>query len=314
MSEAGVRASTPWRIARGLGVAATLALLVALVVTPAPALELLWGLIIPVVPASLLIAPHVWRSVCPLATLNMAANGLVARRTPGPRLEPIAAFAGVVLLLIMVPARRLVFNTNGPALAATVAGIAALAVALGAVFRAKSGFCNALCPVLPVERLYGQRPLVQLEGLRCTVCTACSGKECADLSPARAVERLVIIERQRRSWVASPFGAFTAAFPGFVLGYFLTDDGPLTAAPLVYGTVAASTLTSLVLVAALVHLGRVRVGLGAPLLAALAAAIYYWFAAPHIARTLGAPPLAGVALQAGLLALVAAWGARAVRA
>ena len=31
----------------------------------------------------------------------------------------------------------------------------------------KAGFCNALCPILPVERLYGQAPLVAAGNPRC---------------------------------------------------------------------------------------------------------------------------------------------------
>ena len=59
-----------WRIAQALGVLGVAILLVGLVVRPAPSLTILWRVLIPLVPATLLVSPLLWRNVCPLATLE----------------------------------------------------------------------------------------------------------------------------------------------------------------------------------------------------------------------------------------------------
>ena len=65
-----------WQWAEGTGVVATVLLLIGLVGWAPVSLTLLWSIAIPLVPASLLIAPQLWRNVCPLATINMSFNGL----------------------------------------------------------------------------------------------------------------------------------------------------------------------------------------------------------------------------------------------
>ena len=114
--------------------------------------------------------------------------------------------------------------------------MAALAIAGGLAFDAKAGFCNAICPVLPVERLYGQSPLVRIGNPRCSSCTACA-PACIDRSPVRAPRQALGAAASRRFWTFSAFGGFAAAFPGFVLGYFTSVDGELSTAPLVYAEV-----------------------------------------------------------------------------
>ena len=301
-----------WRIAQLAGVGLTLALLAGLLRRPEATLTILWSLVIPLVPASLLVAPQLWRNVCPLATLNMASNGLVARRNPSPRLLAGGAIAGMVLLVVMVPARRVLFNTDATVLAVTITAVAVLAVLLGAVFEAKSGFCNALCPVLPVERLYGQAPFVELSNPRCDGCTHCSVRGCIDLAPAHAIAPVVKGQGTGRAWFWSSFGIFAAGFPGFVLGYYLVPDGPLTSAPAAYGTVAAASLASWLLTVFVASLFRVSARAMMPVLAAAAAGVYYWFASPILAGTLSWGPPGGIALRVVFLGLVGMWLFRAM--
>ena len=57
----------------------TFAVVAILWLTPDLGLQLFWGLIIPVVPALLIVAPGLWRQVCPMAFLNRSARfGLLA--------------------------------------------------------------------------------------------------------------------------------------------------------------------------------------------------------------------------------------------
>ncbi len=75
---------------------------------------------IPLIPASLLVTPHLWRNVCPLATLNKATNFLGGRRLLTPRIAGVTGPAGIVLLALMVPARRFLFNTDAAVLAVAI--------------------------------------------------------------------------------------------------------------------------------------------------------------------------------------------------
>jgi len=288
-----------------MGVVALVALIAALVVRPARSLTLLWNVVIPLVPASLLVTPALWRNVCPLATLNTLTN----RR--GRRLAPAAAPAigavGMALLVVLVPARRFLFNTNGLALAATIGTVGLAAVVLGALFDLKAGFCNAICPVLPVERLYGQRPLASVGNPRCQPCTLCTPLGCIDLAPGKSIAQVIGPARRSRAWLLTAFGAFAAAFPGFVIGYYTTVDGPLAAAGHVYSHVAIWMLGSYVVVAT----GVLVLGLSAEralvILAALAASLYYWFASPLVARALALPGGGAVVLRGAAFGLVGVW-------
>jgi len=194
----------------------------------------LWNILIPVVPASLLITPVLWRGVCPLATINMASNGLISRKRVNGKLLSYGGMVGIALLIILVPARRFLFNQDAMILGATVATVGALAFILGSLYDQKAGFCSTICPVLPVERLYGQRPLLDLGNPRCPTCSACTSKGCIDLSPAKSMAQVLGPGRSGNAWLKSGFGIFAAAFPGFVFGYFATSDTTPASAVTVY--------------------------------------------------------------------------------
>jgi hypothetical protein len=151
----------------------------------------------------------------------------------------------------LVPMRAIFFDVSASAvLGAALLGIA-LAIVGGLVFRWKAGFCNAFCPMLPVERLYGQDPLVDVGNGRCGACVSCTPGACIDLTPRKSIPQLLGQARKSDAWLRTPFGVFTTAFPGLVLGYWLTT-GPLaparatgidwTALAFAYGTVATCAL------------------------------------------------------------------------
>ncbi len=295
-----------WRVGQVLGVALTAGLLYGLWFRPTETLTVLWSVVIPVLPASFLVTPALWRNLCPLASANMALNRLAKRPAVPRRLAPYAASIGIVLLALTVPARRFVFNGDGVVLGVTIVLIVVLALVLGAVYQAKAGFCNALCPVLPVERLYGQHPLMELDNPRCPVCTVCTSG-CIDIAPRKSIAAVLGRGRRSHGWLTSTFGIFAAAFPGFVLGYFTIDDGPLSAAGGVYLHIGLAALGSFLLTAIVVKLGDVRVQIMMPVLAALAAGAYYWFASPVFAEAVRLPPVAGQVVRVGALGLVVLW-------
>ena len=300
-----------WRTAQLVGVVSTVALLVGLVVQADIALDVLWNVIIPLVPASLLISPAIWRNVCPLATINMWLNKFVRGRTLSVEMLPAAGIVGMILLGVLVPARRFLLNSDGVALAATIVAVALLALMLGAFFEIKAGFCNAICPVLPVERLYGQHPMLNVPNPRCNPCTVCTTRGCIDLSPAKSIAQTLGSARRSHAWLVSGYGVFAASFPGFVVGYYTTQDGPLATAGAVYTNVALWALGSYLATVVLVRLFDTGVSRAMVVLAAAAAGLYYWFAAVTITSAFAIEGIATVGIRVVGLALVAAWFFRA---
>lgn len=300
-----------WRAAQWIGVALTGALLAGLVWSPEITLRLLWNAVIPVLPATFLVSPQLWRNVCPLATLTMLPRERPTARRITERTVRTATVIGLLLLVILVPARRAVFNTDGPFLATTIGAIALLALVAGLAYHRKAGFCNAICPVLPVERLYGQRPLLKVQNVRCLPCIQCTDRGCLDRSHLDSLRTVLGPRRNTPDWMFSPFGIFAAAFPGFIVAYFLAHDG----APAIttYLQVLQGMVISFVAVVLLVRVFAVKATTGVTLLGALSAGCYYWFVAPGVthAFALGAGSL--WLMRALTLALVIGWLTRALR-
>lgn len=302
-----------WRTAQVLGLVVTVVLIVGFFVQPDLALSVLWNVMIPILPATFLITPALWRGLCPLATLNTVSNGLVSRRSIPARALPSVGAVGIVLLVVLVPARRFLFNEHGVALAVVVIAVAVAALALGAVFDLKAGFCNAICPVLPVEKLYGQHPFVRLPNPHCVPCTMCTPKGCLDLVPKKSALQAIGPAQRSTAWLKTAYGIFAAAFPGFVVGYFMTADSPLTAAPSIYLTVALWAGGSYLAVALIVWVSKVGAGVVLPVLAAAAVGLYYWFVAPTMAATLGVAVAGAWIIRSAALVLVGVWLWRALR-
>lgn len=302
-----------WRAAQWTGLLLTVVLLAALVIVPAPALHLLWDMVIPLLPAVFLVNPVIWRNVCPLATLNELTS---ARRADGSiegaTLRHAWAF-GIALLFLMVPARRFLFNEGGVVLAATVTAVALLALIGGAVFARRAGFCGTICPVLPVEKLYGQSPIVTIGSARCADCTRCTSAGCIDLAGAKAVAQTLGPQRREVTWLRTSFGAFAAAFPGFILAYFTTPNGALDAAASVYLRVFGASVASYVLVAFVTVVFNVRAAVAMPVLGATALAAYYWHASRTLMEAYHAPLSALPVLRVAIAAALVWWMVRALR-
>lgn len=106
------------------------------------------------------------------------------------------------------------------------------------------------------------------------------------------------------------FGAFAAALPGFVFGYFTTADGPASTAPWVYAQIAGWSGVSWIATTVVAVKWTIEPDLALPALAALAAGVYYAFAAPQLVDAVALP---GEVVRAGFLTLVAVWWWRAER-
>lgn len=303
---------TRWRLAQIIALIATAALLATLVAAPSTGLTLLWDIAIPILPAVFLIQPMIWRNICPLATLNLVPNrpgGLVLNG----RGIPIAGSLGMILLLLLVPARRFLFNADGAALAVVIAGVAVLAMMLGSIFDKKAGFCSGICPVLPVERLYGQSPLLTVTNARCQPCTLCTTRGCLDIAGSKSIAQTIGPERKSHAWLHTGFGIFAASFPGFVLGYNLAQDGPFGSAGMVYLTVLAAAAVSYSLTHAIVLIFNIGSAAALRVLAVLSLGLYYWFAAATTTIHLGLPDWTPALLRTAAYGLLGFWLIRAIR-
>ncbi len=301
-----------WRFARSAGLLLTVVLIAALLAWPTQTLHVLWDMVIPLLPAVFLLNPVIWRNVCPLATLNSWSGSRWGTRTMDRRSATIAGAIGIGLLLLMVPARRFVFNTNGLFMAATIVVVALLALGSGALFARRAAFCNGLCPVLPVEKLYGQHPLVPLGTARCGTCTVCTPSGCIELAGPKTMAQTLGPARKDVSWLFSPFGIFAAAFPGFIAGYFTTQNGTLASAGDVYAYVLSCSAASYIIVTSVVAAFSVPASVVAVLLGGVSVALYYWFSATTLATSYGGGVLATDIVRVVMLMLAGAWVLRAL--
>ena len=210
-----------WRTAQVLVWIVGLAMIVALFVTPDIGLHAVWNVLIPVAPALLVFAPGLWRNICP-----MASTALLPRHVNRSRRLRIheawrayLLLGGIVLLFLIVPFRHVVLDLNGPATGIALLALAGIALIMGYVFEWKSGWCSGLCPVYPVEKLYGRRPLVSPKNAHCVACEVCVGR-CPDAEPAERP-----INGNGRAMTRFLTNVFMpGAFPGFVWGWFQVPD------------------------------------------------------------------------------------------
>lgn len=211
-----------WLLAQLLVLGIGLTIFIALLVAPPIGLDLLWNVLIPAAPLLLVLAPGLWRNVCPLSSLALLPQKL--GRSRGLRIPRAAqawiTFAGVLLLLALVPMRRIIFDQDALASAILLAGAATLAGGAGLLFESKSGWCAGLCPLRAVETLYGERPLLTVDNAHCSTCARCT-EPCPDSTPA--LQPGVNLKRLPGRITHH---LMVGAFPGFIWGWFHIADTP----------------------------------------------------------------------------------------
>ena len=76
---------------------------------------------------------------------------------------------------------------------------------------------RTICPLLPVQRIYGQTPFALVAQRHCQPCVGCA-KNCYDFNPRAAY--LADLNDDRRRYWSGYRRFFVGAFPGLVLGFF----------------------------------------------------------------------------------------------
>lgn len=276
-------------------------------------LDIFWKLIVPLVPAILLLVPVLWRNICPLAQFNIIGHQVRSSLGRSPDRPPTGnknvrllhskhgLYVAMSLLSLLVPARLLLLNADSEALAALLAVLAMASFAAGMFFPFKSGWCSSICPVYPVEKTYGMSPLLLGENTLCRIrisnhdlkCAGCI-RECLDLKltpgPGKSVGRTVKWRPGRG------LRLFISAFPGFVAAYLVLSQyirlEAFMLVPrclLVYCSFLAMVLVSAGIYRVLER--RLSTDVGAKrldlLFVALAFNLYYWMAVPGVVAIVG---------------------------
>ena len=196
------------------------AILLALFFAPDIGIHAFWNVLIPIAPALLVVSTGLWRNICPLSSTVLFPRHInrSVRKHLSPKLHAIFSLTAVILLFLIVPLRHVVLDTNGPATGLAIVVIATLALIISSRFEWKSAWCSGLCPVHPVEKLYGMNPVIAPKNTHCSLCEQCV-VPCPDST--RAINPLAT----RKSRLHQMAGAMIiGGFPGFIWGWFQVPD------------------------------------------------------------------------------------------
>lgn len=302
-----------WDALRVLSVVAGAALCLTLILWPSVGLFAFWGVVIPLLPLLFFIAPGFWRNICPLAASNQAPRrfGFTRARTLPPVVRAYGFLVPIALFLTLVPTRKVLFNDNGIALAVLLLVFGAAAFIGGVFFKGKSGWCSSFCPLLPVQRVYGQTPFIVVRNSHCEPCVGCA-KNCYDFNPH--VAQLADL------YDADPYrGAyrkiFAGAFPALVLAFYSVDSASGWDVLGMYGTFGLYILCGIGAFFVLDSVLRVSTGTVAVLFGAAALDLYYWFAWPYLAERIAGSSPGWFVWPARIIvwALSAVWVVRTMR-
>ena len=301
-----------WRVAQAGMMAGAAVMWLALWFAPDAGLAMLWNILIPAAPALFVIATGLWRNICPLGTISLLPRyyGVSQRRRLSRATQGRLQLAGVLLLLLLVPLRHVTLNLSGPATAITLAALALLAVTAGWYGEWKSAWCSGLCPVLPVEMLYGKKTVRSFANAHCASCQACV-VHCVD-SPGVAATAL-----RRTPCKGLADLLMTGGFPGFIAGWMQVPDYAGSEgwnhALEAWGIPAAGMACSLTIYLSLRSiLPDHRRALLAASFAAASISIYYWFRLPSLLGFCEEGRQAGVLFD--LRAAAPAWTPAVLRA
>jgi NADPH-dependent 2,4-dienoyl-CoA reductase/sulfur reductase-like enzyme/ferredoxin len=273
-----------WHGVRLVSVLAYLLLCVGMFVWPTQALFAFFKVVVPLLPILFFVAPGLWRNICPLAAANQAARVFGFSRaatTPG-WLQRHGYLIAIGLFLGIAGARLALFNASGSATGILLAVTIVNAFIMGIAFKGKSGWCSSICPLLPLQRVYGQTPFLLVANTHCNPCVSCT-RNCYDFKPQPAYQ--ADLADPDPAW-SRPRRLFASALPGFVLGFYLLlgqnrlDDWDR------YGRLALHVLGSVgiffVLVALIPALEPVLVAVWG----AVAICLFYWFGADVLAGSI----------------------------
>jgi len=215
-----IRSSNYWRVAQ-LGVFALgVVIFFCLIFFPDLGIHLFWNILIPVAPILLVFGTGLWRNICPLAFVALfpRRNGLSKRLKLSLKQTGIFNLIAVIVLLVLAPLRHAIFNLSGHATALLLLSVAIVAFVAGVFLEWKSGWCSGLCPIHPVEKMYGSNSAVKVTNAQCIDCQRCVAP-CPD-----SVSGNNPLSSTRTAYHKAAGYIMAGAFPGFVWGWFQVPD------------------------------------------------------------------------------------------
>lgn len=172
-----------------------------------------WTVAVATLPLFFVIAGyHRWRRICPLAFIAQlpARVGWAGHRRAGPWLQAHAYHVAFAVFVVSLWLRLVATNGDGRALAVFLLVLSAAAVMAGLRFTGKT-WCNYLCPVSFVEKLYTEpRGLRDTPNSQCGTCTACR-PACPDINEENSYWKEILLPAKRDVYFA---------FPGVVLAFY----------------------------------------------------------------------------------------------
>lgn len=160
-----------------------------------------------------LVGYHRWRRICPLAFF---ANLPTMLKRPGKhrasaRLEANYYYVTVGMFILGLWLRLIAINGDGRMIALFFVVLSLMALASGLFFAGKT-WCNYLCPVSFIEKIYTEpRGLQETRNSQCSKCTGCKSA-CPDVNQENSYWREINSRPKRHAYFI---------FPGLVLGFYL---------------------------------------------------------------------------------------------
>jgi hypothetical protein len=179
-----------------------------------------WNILIPVAPLLFVLSVGVWRNVCPLAITNLLPRhfGFSKRKHLSVTQLGILNLIGILMLYIIVPLRHAIFNNNGVATGLMIITMACIGFTLSFFYEWKSAWCSGLCPIHPVEKLYGSNVLFKTGNAHCVSCEMC-------VIPCPDSTQNMQPNKTQKHWLLR-FNAWLiiGGLPGFIYGWFHVPD------------------------------------------------------------------------------------------
>ena len=247
-------------------------------------LTLVWALLIPLLPISFAAIPGLWRQICPMAFLNQLPRifGFGLNYTLPVRLKNLAYYVASISFFLIVSLRHISLN-HDPKMAGYVLLAASICALVGGiVFKGRSGWCGTFCPLAPIQRAYGQAPVVLVKNGYCPSCVGCQ-KNCYDFNPRAAIHSDLT---DSDPWYSGHKEFFIAALPGFIVAFFLAQDPAETGIAAYYLHLGLGMAMSLGIYMTVTRLVRISTYKASLSFSMAALTIFYWFAAPIVLSTL----------------------------
>lgn len=269
-----------WRIVQTLVWFVGVLILFFLLFYPTIGIHLFWNILIPIAPALLVVAVGIWRNVCPMGSTALFPRhmGFSKRKkltiVQTGKLNLIA----VIALFVIVPLRHAIFDMSGFATAILIMALGLIAVILGLIYEWKSAWCSGLCPIHPVEKLYGLNNKLSLPNAHCDKCYRCV-TPCPDSTPG-----IDPLSTKKTNYHKISGFLMVGAFPGFVWGWFQVPDyhgiRDIEQLITIYMLPMIGLLVTSVLFFVLKRFFKEKVLLA--IFSAAAVSCYYWFRIPAL--------------------------------